>query len=41
MFKRLRIKDFKAWGDTQDIAMAPITLFFGGIARVNQALVSF
>ncbi|MCV3300031.1 AAA family ATPase [Pantoea ananatis] len=30
MFKRLRIKDFKAWGDTQDIAMAPITLFFGG-----------
>ncbi|ENO7550843.1 DUF3696 domain-containing protein [Klebsiella quasipneumoniae] len=30
MFKRLRIKDFKAWGDTLDIAMAPITLFFGG-----------
>lgn len=30
MFKRLRIKNFKAWGDTQDIAMAPITLFFGG-----------
>ncbi|RTN97499.1 AAA family ATPase [Enterobacter sp. WCHEn090032] len=30
MFKRLRIKEFKAWEDTQDIAMAPITLFFGG-----------
>ena len=30
MFKKLRIKEFKAWEDTQEIAMAPITLFFGG-----------
>ncbi|TBU69197.1 DUF3696 domain-containing protein [Serratia marcescens] len=30
MFKKLRIKEFKAWEDTQEITMAPITLFFGG-----------
>lgn len=30
MFKKLRIKNFKAWEDTQEISMAPITLFFGG-----------
>lgn len=30
MFKRLRFKNFKAWEDTEEIKMAPITLFFGG-----------
>lgn len=29
MFKELRIRNFKAWKDTGEIRMAPITLFFG------------
>lgn len=29
MLKRLRIKNFKGWKDTDSIQMAPITLFFG------------
>lgn len=29
MLKRLRIKNFKAWRDTGDIELAPITIFFG------------
>jgi hypothetical protein len=27
---RLRIKNFKAWSDTGDIRLAPITVLFGG-----------
>lgn len=37
MFKRLRIEKFKAWSDTGDIKMAPITLFLAPIAQENQA----
>jgi predicted ATPase len=29
MLERLRIKNFKAWRDTGDIELAPITIFFG------------
>lgn len=29
MFKHIRIKNFKAWKDTGDIRLAPITVFFG------------
>jgi predicted ATPase len=29
MLERLRIKNFKAWRDTGDIQLAPITIFFG------------
>ena len=29
MLKKLRIQNFKVWEDTGEIAMAPITLFFG------------
>ncbi|HHK5672914.1 TPA: DUF3696 domain-containing protein, partial [Serratia marcescens] len=42
MFKRLRIEKFKAWSDTGDIKMAPITLFFGsnssGKSSIGQLL---
>lgn len=42
MFKRLRIEKFKAWNDTGDIKMAPITLFFGanssGKSSIGQLL---
>lgn len=42
MFKKLRIKEFKAWEDTQEIVMAPITLFFGanssGKSSIGQLL---
>jgi len=42
MIDHLRIKNFKAWRDTGDIALAPITIFFGtnssGKSSLAQAL---
>jgi len=29
MLKRIRIKNFKAWKDTGEVRLAPITVFFG------------
>lgn len=29
MIKKLRIKNFKCWQDTDDIRLAPLTLLFG------------
>ena len=38
MLTQLRIENFKGWRDTGLIKMAPITLFFGSIARASPAL---
>ncbi|WJV54676.1 DUF3696 domain-containing protein [Prodigiosinella aquatilis] len=42
MFQKLRIRNFKAWKDTGNIRMAPITLFFGanssGKSSIGQLL---
>lgn len=43
MLERLRIQNFKAWRDTKDIRLAPITVFFGtnssGKTSLHQLLV--
>lgn len=41
MLRSLRIKNFKGWKDTGDIAMAPITLFFGGNSSGKSSIGQF
>lgn len=38
MLTRLRIKNFKAWSDTGDIPLAPITVFFGNNSSGKSSL---
>jgi predicted ATPase len=41
MLKSLRIKNFKAWKDTGEIRLAPITVFFGGNSAGKTSLLQF
>jgi predicted ATPase len=41
MFRRLRIQNFKAWRDTGDIRLAPITVFFGSNSAGKSSLLQF
>ena len=41
MLRRLRIKNFKIWEDTDDIRMAPITLFFGANSSGKSSIGQF
>ena len=41
MFTRLAIKNFKAWRDTKDIRLAPITVFFGSNSAGKTSLLQF
>lgn len=41
MLRTLRIKNFKAWQDTGEIRLAPITVFFGGNSAGKTSLLQF
>lgn len=41
MFTHLRIKNFKAWRDTGDIRLAPLTIFFGANSAGKSSLTQF
>lgn len=41
MFTRLRLKNFKAWEDTGDIELAPLTILFGGNSSGKSSLHQF
>ena len=41
MFRRLRIQNFKAWRDTGDIRLAPVTVFFGSNSAGKSSLLQF
>jgi predicted ATPase len=41
MLRSLRIKNFKAWKDTGEIRLAPITVFFGGNSAGKTSLLQF
>lgn len=41
MLKTLKIKNFKAWKDTGEIRLAPITVFFGGNSAGKTSLLQF
>jgi len=41
MLKTLRIQNFKAWKDTGEIRLAPITVFFGGNSAGKTSLLQF
>lgn len=41
MFTHLRIKNFKAWRDTGDIRLAPLTVFFGANSAGKSNLTQF
>ena len=41
MLKKLRIQNFKVWEDTGEIAMAPITLFFGANSSGKSSIGQF
>jgi hypothetical protein len=41
MFTRLRIENFKAWRDTGDIRLAPLTVFFGPNSSGKTSLLQF
>lgn len=41
MLKKLRIKNFKSWKDTDEIDLAPITMFFGGNSSGKTSLLQF
>ena len=41
MLKQLRIQNFKGWKDTGEIAMAPITLFFGANSSGKSSIGQF
>ena len=41
MLKKLRIKNFKAWKDTGEISMTPITLFFGANSSGKSSIGQF
>jgi hypothetical protein len=41
MFTRLRIQNFKAWRDTGDIRLAPLTVFFGPNSSGKTSLLQF
>ena len=41
MLSKLRIKNFKSWKDTDEIEMAPITMFFGGNSSGKTSLLQF
>ena len=39
MLTRLRLENFKSWKDTQDIALRPITGFFGANSSGKSGLI--
>jgi predicted ATPase len=41
MFTQLSIRNFKAWRDTKDIRLAPITVFFGSNSAGKTSLLQF
>ena len=41
MLTNLRIKNFKAWKDTGEVRLAPITVFFGGNSAGKSSLLQF
>lgn len=41
MLTNLRIKNFKAWKDTGEVRLAPITVFFGGNSAGKTSLLQF
>ncbi|UGT64001.1 AAA family ATPase [Nocardia asteroides] len=41
MFTRLRLRNFKAWEDTGDIELAPLTILFGGNSSGKSSLHQF
>ena len=41
MLTNLRIKNFKAWKDTGEVRLAPITVFFGGNSAGKSTLLQF
>lgn len=41
MLRRLKIKNFKAWKDTGEVRLAPITVFFGGNSAGKTSLLQF
>jgi predicted ATPase len=41
MLRSLRIKNFKAWKDTGEVRLAPITVFFGGNSAGKTSLLQF
>ncbi len=38
MLTKLRIKDFKAWKDTRDVRLAPLTVIFGANSAGKSSL---
>ena len=41
MLKKLRIRNFKGWKDTESIRMAPISLFFGANSSGKSSIGQF
>jgi len=41
MLTRLRVKNFKAWKDTNDVRLAPLTVFFGSNSSGKSSLLQF
>ncbi len=41
MLKSIRIRNFKAWKDTGEVRLAPITVFFGGNSAGKTSLLQF
>ncbi len=41
MLTKLRVRNFKAWEDTEDVRLAPITVFFGSNSSGKSSLLQF